>query len=58
MYKEVLQNTEHIAFWPVISFVIFFTFFIGLVWYAASADQKHISRMGQLPLEDGKNMKF
>lgn len=58
MYKEVLQNTEHIALWPVISFVIFFTFFIGLVWYAAAADKNHISRMGQLPLEDGNNLEY
>lgn len=58
MYKEVLQNTEQIAFWPMISFVIFFTFFIGLVWYAATADRKHVSDMRRLPLEEDNHIEY
>lgn len=55
MYKEVLQGINHIAIWPVISFVIFFSFFIGLVWWASTADRKYISEMQHMPLDEKAN---
>lgn len=51
MYKNVLQNIEHIAIWPVISFVIFFLFFIGLLWWALTANKKFINEMSEMPLD-------
>ena len=54
MYKEVLQHTGNLAIWPVISFVIFFTFFIGLVWWAITADSDYVTEMSELPLDDEK----
>jgi len=53
MYKEVLQNIDNIAIWPMISFVIFFLFFLGLLWWTFSVDKKFIARMSNMPLEDG-----
>ena len=55
MYKDILQNIENIAIWPVISFVIFFLFFLILVWWAFTADRKYIQEMSSLPLEDQAN---
>lgn len=52
MYKNVLQNIDNIAIWPVISFVIFFLFFICLVWWALTTDNKFINTMKSLPLDD------
>ena len=53
MYKEILQNIDHVALWPVISFVIFFVFFIVLLWWAITADKTFIRQMSELPMEDG-----
>lgn len=53
MYKEILQNIDHVAVWPIISFVIFFLFFIVLLWWAITADQAFIRQMSELPMEDG-----
>ena len=53
MYKNILQNIENIQVWPLISFVIFFLFFIGLLWWVITVDKKYIDEMGQLPLNDG-----
>jgi cytochrome c oxidase cbb3-type subunit IV len=53
MYKDILQNIDHVAIWPVISFVIFFTFFILLLWYVFTADKNFIKEMSQKPLQDG-----
>lgn len=52
MYKNVLQSINDIAIWPVISFVIFFAFFLGLLVYVLLVDKKFIERMKSLPMDD------
>lgn len=52
MYKNVLQSINDIAIWPVISFVIFFAFFLGLLAYVFLVDKKFIQHMKSLPMED------
>lgn len=54
MYKDILQSIDNIAIWPVISFVIFFLFFIGLLGYVFGVDKKFIEKMKSMPLEDEK----
>ena len=51
MYKDILQNIDNVAIWPVVSFVIFFVFFIVLLWWVFSADKDFIQKMKRLPLE-------
>jgi hypothetical protein len=52
MYKNVLQSIDHIAIWPVISFVIFFAFFIGLLLYVVFANREFIEYMKSMPIQD------
>jgi cbb3-type cytochrome oxidase subunit 3 len=52
MYKNVLQGIDNIAIWPVISFVIFFLFFLCLLWWVFTADKKVIEKMEALPLSE------
>ena len=54
MYKNVLQGIDNIAIWPLISFVIFFLFFIGLLWFVFTTDKKLIEEIEALPLNDSK----
>jgi hypothetical protein len=56
MYKEILQSIDHIAIWPIISFVIFFLFFIVLLWWALTVDGGFVRTMSKLPLEDGTDL--
>ena len=53
MYKNILQSIDHVAIWPVISFVIFFLFFIILLWYVFTVDKGFITHMKDLPIHDG-----
>ncbi len=53
MYKEILQSIDNIQVWPVISFVIFFVFFLGLLWWAITVDRTFIRHMSEMPLDDG-----
>ncbi|HLT73646.1 MAG TPA: hypothetical protein VKZ68_01130 [Ohtaekwangia sp.] len=54
MYKNVLQSIDNIAIWPVISFVIFFAFFICLLWWVFTVDKKLIKEIESLPLDDSR----
>jgi cytochrome c oxidase cbb3-type subunit IV len=55
MYKNILQSIDNIAIWPVVSFVIFFTFFICLIWWVFSVDKTFINTMKQLPIDGNVN---
>lgn len=58
MYKNILSGIENVAIWPVVSFVIFFLFFICLLWWVFTADKNYIRQMKQLPLdESSKDLK-
>ena len=57
MYKNVLQSIENIEIWPVISFLIFFIFFLCLLWWVFTADKKFIEKMKMLPMEDSSPVK-
>ncbi len=54
MYNNVLQGIDNIAIWPVISFVIFFLFFLCLLWYVFTVDKEFIDKMKQLPMDEGE----
>lgn len=51
MYKNVLQSIDNIAIWPVISFVIFFIFFLCLLWWVFTTDKDLIEKMKNMPLD-------
>lgn len=52
MYKDVLQSITNIEIWPIISFIIFFVFFLGLLWWVFKVDKKFIAEMASMPLRD------
>ena len=51
MYKNILENIENVAIWPIISFVIFFIFFLCLLLHVFTTDKKFIEKMGNLPID-------
>jgi cbb3-type cytochrome oxidase subunit 3 len=52
MYKNILQSIDNIAIWPVISFVIFFVFFIGLLLWVFTRDKEFIAKMKSMPIQE------
>ncbi|GAB3821558.1 hypothetical protein GCM10028895_23950 [Pontibacter rugosus] len=45
MYKNVLQAIDGIEIYPLISFSIFFVFFLGLIVYVALMDKTYAQAM-------------
>ncbi len=47
-YKEKMQNAN---VYPIISLLVFVTFFVGGLWYVKVMDQKEVDTIKNLPLE-------
>ena len=52
MYKNILQSIDNIAIWPLISFVIFFLFFLILLWWTFTVNKKFINHMSNMPIDE------
>lgn len=48
MYKNVLQAIDGIEIYPLISFGIFFLFFLGLLVYVILMDKRHVENMSRV----------
>ncbi len=51
MFKHYFEQIQNIGVFPVISLLIFFSFFVILLVWLTRLDKKHISDMRHLPLE-------
>lgn len=54
-FIHYLSDIAGIEMYPMVSFMIFFIFFIGLFAYVIKADKKYITAMKQLPLDGDEN---
>ena len=50
--KHHMETIAGIEIYPIISFIIFFAFFIGLFAYVAMMRKSHISELENLPLTE------
>lgn len=51
MVRDVLQSLEGIELYPIISLIIFVSFFVALIIWMIKVDKKYIKKMKNLPLE-------
>ena len=50
MFKYYFERIENIEIWPIISLIIFFSFFVGLLIWVLKVDKNYIDEMKKLPL--------
>jgi hypothetical protein len=53
MYKQILQSIQNVEIWPIISLVMFFVFFVGILVKVLLIKKKFIRKMENMPLDDG-----
>ena len=51
MFSNYLSSIEGVDIYPIISFLIFFVFFVGLTVWTFKADKKYLKKMSKMPLE-------
>lgn len=52
MFRNYLESIAGIGIYPLISFIIFFLFFIGVSWYVFTAKREFIDEMKNYPLRN------
>jgi hypothetical protein len=52
MYKNILQSIDNVEIWPIISLVMFFLLFVGVLIYVLKTDNEFIRKMKELPFDD------
>tara|TARA_R110002074_G_scaffold187196_13_gene352855 strand:+ start:2243 stop:2431 length:189 start_codon:yes stop_codon:yes gene_type:complete len=50
--KNHMESITGIEIYPLISLLIFFTFFVVLFWWVFTAKKEYINTVSQLPLND------
>ncbi len=49
--KQYLETIDGIEIYPIISLIIFFSFFIGLFWWVFTTSKEQTKAMKDLPFE-------
>ncbi|MBO6662822.1 MAG: cytochrome C oxidase Cbb3 [Roseivirga sp.] len=52
MFKYYFEQVHNVEVWPIISLIIFFVFFVGLIGYVWKMRKDYAEHMGDLPLSD------
>jgi cbb3-type cytochrome oxidase subunit 3 len=50
--KNHLETITGIEIYPLISLVIFFTFFVALFWWVFTAKKEYINKVSRIPLDE------
>jgi hypothetical protein len=53
--KNHMDSIAGIEIYPIISLLIFFTFFVVLFWWVFTAKKDYIKKVSNLPLENQNN---
>jgi cbb3-type cytochrome oxidase subunit 3 len=56
--KQYAETIDRIEIYPMISLLIFFSFFTLLIWYVIKLDKHRVSKAANLPLEDEPNESY
>ncbi len=51
MYKEILRDIAGIEIYPVISLVVFVTFFVAVLVRVVRMERSRVDRLAHLPLD-------
>lgn len=52
-FRNYLETIAGVGIYPLISLLIFFTFFVGLLFYVWGLDKRKLDKMRSIPLNDG-----
>ena len=55
MFQYLFDSIAGVEIFPIISLILFFLVFIGIVIWAIRADKKYLKKMEELPLDMSNN---
>lgn len=54
--KNHMDSILGIEIYPIISLIIFFTFFVVLFWWVLTAKKDYINEVSNIPLDNNKSI--
>lgn len=54
--KHHMESIDGIAIYPIISFVIFFSLFVGVLIWVIRKDRQTVEALSQIPLDQPKSL--
>lgn len=58
MIRETLNSIAGVGIYPIISFVLFFTFFITMLIWVMRLTKNQTAELGNLPLDSDEQQNF
>ncbi len=55
MFQYLFDSIAGIEIFPIISLLLFFSLFLGIVFWAVRVDKNYLKKMEELPLDVSKN---
>ncbi len=55
MFQYLFDSIAGIEIFPIISLLLFFSLFLGIVFWAVRVDKDYLKKMEELPLDVSKN---
>lgn len=55
MFQYLFDSIAGIEIFPIISLLLFFGLFLGIVFWTVRADKNYLKKMEELPLDVSKN---
>lgn len=52
MFKHYFEQIKSVEVYPIISLIIFVSFFLGLLLYVILMRKQHVEKMSNMPLND------
>ncbi len=52
LVRHYLESIAGVEIYPIISFLIFFIFFIAVTWYVIRLDKSYIDEITRYPIDD------
>ena len=55
MFNQLFDSITGFEIFPIVSMILFFILFLGIVYWAVRVDKEYLKKMKELPLDNSKN---
>jgi hypothetical protein len=55
MFKDIFKSMSGIEVYGIISLILFFLIFLGVIYWSIKVDKKYLNKMKQLPLDSSNS---
>jgi cytochrome c oxidase cbb3-type subunit 4 len=58
MFSQNLSSIDGVSIFPIISLVLFFVMFSGVLYWVLKKDKSYMEKLANIPLQDNNEIEF